>query len=336
MTFGIVELRGGGARVALAPALGGRIVALELAGRQWLWINPDLPFRDPATEGTGSGGASYAEIGNSGGYDECFPTVAACVLPSGTPRFGGLALPDHGELWRTRPAVTFEQDDAGQRATCTWTGQRMPYTFVRTVQVTTLGEVRMLYAVENRGTDPLPFVWSSQPLLPLTDRTQLDLPTGALVRVADSQGTPMRGITPEFRWPTVRLASRIADLTCPAANGRRYTFKGFVDVPTGRVVVGVTEGDLRLDVRIDGREVPNLAIGINNGMAPATAPNRPQQTLAFAPCIGGPDSLTAALNAWRKAHWIAPAQRQTWSVTWSARKLAPEGAAAVVTAPRPL
>jgi len=325
LNFGIVELRGGGARVALAPAIGGRIIALELAGHQWLWTNPNLPFQPPVE------GASYAEVGNSGGYDECFPTTAACVLPSGTPRFGGLAFPDHGELWRTRPMVTFEQDDAGQRATCTWTGRSMPYTFVRAVQVTSLGEVRMYYSLENTGKDQIPFIWSSQPLLPLTDNTKLDLPTGTLVRVASSEGSGVKGIAPEFRWPNVRLASRIADFTSPAANGRRYALKCFVDIPAGRTLIGVTEGDRRLDLRIDGREVPNLAVGINMGADAPIAGGPGHQTLAFGPSMGGPDSLTAALNAWRKAHFLAPSAKLAWSLTWSARKIVDTNAP---TAPR--
>ena len=97
MTFGFIELQGGATRVRIVPALGGRIVSLVALGREWLWTNEALPAREPAD------GASYGETGDSGGYDECFPTVAACNIPNGVARFGGLALPDHGELWAQRP-----------------------------------------------------------------------------------------------------------------------------------------------------------------------------------------------------------------------------------------
>src|SRR5919107_4707120 len=92
-SFGAAELHGGGSRVSIIPALGGKIASMELGGRQWLWTSEVIQHRIPVD------GASYVETADSGGYDECFPTVGACVLPSGVERFGGLSLPDHGELW---------------------------------------------------------------------------------------------------------------------------------------------------------------------------------------------------------------------------------------------
>ena len=53
---GIVELSSENARVAFVPAMGGRIIALDLGGRQWL------------------------TDGDRGGITECFPTVSACTM----------------------------------------------------------------------------------------------------------------------------------------------------------------------------------------------------------------------------------------------------------------
>jgi len=44
---------------------------------------------------------SYVETADSGGYDECFPTVGPCTLPSDVERYGGLALPDHAGQYRS-------------------------------------------------------------------------------------------------------------------------------------------------------------------------------------------------------------------------------------------
>lgn len=297
------------------PGLGGRIVSLDVGGRQWLWTNPDLPYREPVE------GSPYAETGDVGGYDECFPTVAACVLPSGISHYGGLALPDHGELWTQCPPVRFDLDEDGQRATCVWHGRLMPYRFMRTVQVTAMGEVRMQYTVDNLGANPLPFIWASQPLLPLTEATRLDLPIGAVARVADAHGSAVRGMTPEFRWPNVRLATRIADLSAPPEVARRYACKVFIEMPLERVLLGVTEGSVRLDVWIDGREIPLIGLWLNRGEWSPPGRTRAPQNLSFAPCIGGPDSLTAAMNAWRTAQWLPAGGRRTWSVTWSGRQL---------------
>ena len=43
--FGFAELRGGGSRVLIVPALGGKIAHLELGGRQWLWTSDVLAVR---------------------------------------------------------------------------------------------------------------------------------------------------------------------------------------------------------------------------------------------------------------------------------------------------
>ena len=108
-SFGTVELQGGDARVVLIPALGGKIAELWLGARQWLWKNPQLPFRLPDAK------ASYVLSADSGGWDECFPTVGACTLPSLVRGAGGRELPDHGELWSQQPALTLTTGDDGQR-----------------------------------------------------------------------------------------------------------------------------------------------------------------------------------------------------------------------------
>ena len=44
-----------------------------MAGREWLWTSDVIAHQTPID------GASYVETADSGGYDECFPTVAACT-----------------------------------------------------------------------------------------------------------------------------------------------------------------------------------------------------------------------------------------------------------------
>src|SRR5687768_17319680 len=81
--FGFAELRGGGSRVLIVPTLGGKIAQMELGGRQWLWQSDVIPYSVPE-EGT-----SYVETADTGGYDECFPTVGPCKVPTWIRGFGG-------------------------------------------------------------------------------------------------------------------------------------------------------------------------------------------------------------------------------------------------------
>ncbi|MGQ0539816.1 MAG: hypothetical protein ACT4R6_12775 [Gemmatimonadaceae bacterium] len=311
--LGFAELRGGGSRVKVVPALGGKIVELELAGRQWLWTNDMIPYAPPAV------GASYVETADSGGYDECFPTVGPCRLPSWVKAFGGFELPEHGELWSQAPAVSVETDNAGQAIVATWSGSRIPYAFTRRVRVTAQGDVIMDYAVRNDGRERLPFVWSSHPLFPLTAQTHLILPEGARVRVYATHGIALGTTRTEHKWPYVRTGALQADLSHPANVAKKYACKVFLDMSLGRAAI--REGLEQLEVTFDPREVPFLGLWINyHGWTPFRR-GAPYCNVALEPCVGAPDTLTEALGDWKGAQWIDPGAVKRWRLTWRGRRL---------------
>src|SRR6185437_8390562 len=190
--FGSAELRAGATRVVVVPALGGKIIAMELGGREWLW-------RSRARAARPADGASYRDTGDTGGIDECFPTVAPCVLPTGVARYGGLALPDHGELWSQPSTFALDTRDDGVYASCAWHGRRMAYRFVRTIVARASAQVEIRYAVTNDGRAPLPFVWSSHAAFPLDKDTRVVLPESTRVRVWAEQGIALGGPGAEMR-----------------------------------------------------------------------------------------------------------------------------------------
>jgi galactose mutarotase-like enzyme len=315
--FGVAELHAGGTRLAIIPALGGKIAAMEIGGRQWLWTSDTIPYAEPVD------GASYVETADTGGYDECFPTVGACVVPSGVDKYGGLSLPDHGELWAQRPTIDVETLADAQQATCIWTGRRMPYRFTRVVRVDGAGVVTMHYSVTNDGAARLPFLWSSHPLLPLTPETRIELPDGARVRVYAEHGLDLGGTLAEHRWPRLTVTrkekKRIADFSHPDAVARNYACKLFLDMPVGRAAV--VEGSARLEVEYDAREVPNFGLWLNRrGWTPFKGGlfkrAKPYLNFAFEPCIGTPDPLTDALVGWQDAHWLEGGETRSWTLTW--------------------
>ncbi|HWZ60754.1 MAG TPA: hypothetical protein VNW46_17350 [Gemmatimonadaceae bacterium] len=311
MTFGFAELQGGGSRVRIVPALGGKISVIELGGRQWLWTN------DAITPQTPVDGASYLETADTGGYDECFPTVAPCWLPGNAGAFSGTSLPDHGELWAMRADVGVETSAEGQAAITVWEGRRMPYRFTRVVRVTPAGQIVFHYKVQNSGREALPFLWSSHPLLPLTEQTWLDLPPGAMVRVDARHGDVVH-MAEDFRWPRVRLEKNIADLSWPASVAKQYACKLFVTMPSGATVVAVEDGAARLEMVFDSAEVPTVGLWINRrGWSPSRK-IKPYLNLGFEPCIGSPDSLATALGPWDGAQWLAPRATREWTITWRA------------------
>ncbi len=319
-SFGTVELRGGNARVVLVPALGGKIAELWFGERQWLWRNAQLPFRAPDAS------ASYALSADSGGFDECFPTVGSCALPSIVRGVGGRDLPDHGELWSQQPDLQLTTGGAGHRAHLVWQGSALPYRFERSVVVTPDGAVRCEYAATNLGELKIPFIWSAHPLLPLTGETRLSLPEGARTRVWSQDGIDLGGAGAQHKWPRPRCGGQLLDLSVPArAWKKRFACKLFVDLPPGEQALSVIEGAHMLTARCDAAEVPQLALWINNGgwnplprtsLLPWRKP-APYYNLGFEPAIGAPDTLSDALGAWEGAHWIEPGQTRRWTVTWS-------------------
>ena len=312
--FGYVELRGGDSRVVIVPALGGKITSMELAGREWLWTSDVTPYAPPVE------GASYVETADTGGFDECFPTVGPSRVPTWVKSFGGVELPDHGELWSQEPAMHIETSADGQRAVSIWTGRRMPYRFSREVMVTPRGEVVTSYEVRNTGTDRLPFIWSSHPLLPLTPATRLDLPHGSRVRVHAQHEIEIGDAHGEQRWPLLRVAGKMLDFSHPDAVAKRYACKLFLDV-SGSMLVAVEEGDVRLEAAFDSADVPNIGLWLNRqGWTPFKR-GAPYMNMAFEPCIGAPDTLSDALGGWKSAHWIDAGAARRWSILWRGRRV---------------
>jgi galactose mutarotase-like enzyme len=327
MSFEPVTLAAHGSQVEIVPALGGKIASLRLDGREWLWTSDVLPWAAPDERLAADDAASYVELADTGGYDECLPTVGACRLPPNTAGVGGLALPDHGELW-TQYAPTERVDGRDQPELVTrWRGRRMAYTFSRAVAIEADGAVRMRYALESRATTPLPFLWSSHPLLPLAPDTRLELPIAARVRVWAQHGIDLGGERAEHRWPVLRVrdgdGERERDFTRPARDAASYACKLFLDLPrpaNGVVRLAVEQDDARLEVEVDTREVPNLGLWLNHGGWSPFSERPGYRNLAFEPCIGAPDPLDAALGEWGGAAWLAPGETRQWTLRWRGRR----------------
>lgn len=313
--FGFIELRGGDSKVVLVPSLGGKITELLLGGRQWLWTSDVIPYA------RGIDGMSYVETADSGGMDECFPTVGACRVPGWVRAFGGLELPDHGELWSQEPAVDLRTGSEGHQATMTWRGVRLPYRFQRSIRVDADGVVHLAYAVANDGAERLPWIWSSHPLFPMTPHTRLILPEGGRLRVYAQHAIELGAVRSEHRWPYVRGSGKVHDFTVPFGVAKRYACKLFLDTLDGAATL--REGDVELSVHFDPREVTHFGLWLNKrGWTPFRRED-PYLNLAFEPCIGAPDTLSDALGDWKSVQWLEPGGEHRWSMAWSARRVEP-------------
>jgi hypothetical protein len=308
-----VTLSAGGARVEIAPALGGKITRLVLAGRDWLWTNDQLARVAPAAAVAADDGASYVATADTGGYDECLPTVAACTIDAAGR--GPVALPDHGELWsQDAPTERIPADDGAAGRGDALDRARLPYAFSRTITVDAAGRRAhgLRARVARRRAAAVPLV--RPPAAPVHPGHAARPPRRrARARLVAAQpragrrgrGAPVAG-APRGRARATPFGPREVDFTRPALAPRRfgdggradYTCKLFLDLPRAaagrRVRLGVEQQGARLEVEVDSAEVPHLGLWLNHGGGAGVPGARPYFTLGFEPCIGAPDALDAA------------------------------------------
>ncbi len=286
----------------IVPALGAKLVSLRdrRTGHEWLWRNPRLPLRRVGRD------ASYVAAADTGGWDECFPSVSPCAYPLDPWR--GAAIPDHGELWAQEAAVTVEHDATGGVAIrAAWTGVSMPYTFVRTLTLAPDGAtLRAAYAVRNDADHDLACIWSAHPLIPLTAGLRLELPAGAMMHInAGTQGdAPAPGPQP---WPPQTALCPFPDLPAPDS-GVACKLWSEPLVEGWAELIGAAG---RLHFSFDPALLPQIALWVNAG-AWAGDGGTPYNNLGLEPCFGAQDSLADAVTRDRRYGILHPGETRTW------------------------
>lgn len=303
--FPAIVLRGEELEVVVVPAVGMKLTNLRRPrGREWLWRNDQMPLVPPKSD------ASFVETADSGGWDECFPTVAPSVIPgapAGTP-----TLPDHGELWSASWSSSVYGHAGGITLAASASGRVLPYEFHRELTVHPREPLlRLRYLVRNTGTSPFPWIWCAHPLFNVQPGTRLELPTMQQVRVDAVHGVEGLDRGDIVGWPGAF-----------GGEGRQFVFpsegewavKLFGDVgASGLMTLTDPRRGERLEMRVRPEEVPQVGIWINHrGWAPPG--RKPYSNLALEPAIGAPDSLEEAVRDWRTAQSLAPGEERGWSL----------------------
>jgi galactose mutarotase-like enzyme len=288
--------------LTVIPAWGGKIVEMvdRRRGREWLFENPAFSYercgaRLPAY------GADYVGRFDVGGFDECFPTVGACLYP--TAPWWGTELPDHGEVW----SLPWETEEDGDVLRLTTHGVRLPYWLEKAIRLTGDGGIRFDYRASNPTPFPMPFLWSSHPLFAIRPGMRLELPA-----------TSMRVFSaPSF----------------PAHHGDRIPWPRFDELDLGRVPrpdAGVAvklfspplaEGWAELSDPLDGAAfcfefdpqlVTHLGLWVNYGGWAGAPGADPYFNLGLEPSIGAPDTLDTAVHHWRAYGELPPHGSRSW------------------------
>jgi galactose mutarotase-like enzyme len=300
-----IALRTDELEVMAVPVVGMKLTNLRRPrGREWLWRNDQIPLALPRQE------ASFVETGDSGGWDECFPTVAPSPIPGAAP--GSPLLPDHGELWSAPWASSAYEHAGGVTLAGSATGRLLPYEFHREVTLDPRDPVvRLRYRVRNTGESPFPWIWCAHPLLNIQPGTTLELPSVHQVKLDAVHGLPELSRGDIVSWPDAF-----------EGDGSRFAFPGegawavklFSDVgQSGRMILTDPRRGERLEMLVRPDEVPQVGIWINNrGWAP---PGRqPYYNLGLEPAIGAPDRLDEAVRDWNAAETLGPGEERAWGL----------------------
>lgn len=299
--FRVLQIHTTALSLALMPELGGKISSLrdKRSGREWLWRNPRIPYQRVAH------GASYVMQADTGGWDECFPTVAACDYPS--PPWRGASLQDHGELWSQVVAIKIQQTAQEVIIRTRWQGIALPYTFERAAILDDAPRVRFEYTASNDSDAPMQCIWSAHPLLATEPGMRLVVPPSARFHRWTSVPTDL--IVQERGLP-FPLTARGIDLTTLPEASAGIALKLWSDpLDEGWATLIASDGEFRL--RWDAATLPQVGFWMNLGAWAGDA-GAPYYNLGLEPGIGAQDSLAEAVTRYNLFLTLPPHESRSW------------------------
>lgn len=303
-----IEVDNGIIAISIFPELGGKLGSLEdlRTGKQWLWRSDRIALaRQPW-------GVSYIKEADSGGWDECFPTVAPCIYPLGSRR--GTSLPDHGDVWSQVWAVRVEQDADAVSIQGRCEAVTLPCDFMRTITLRNeSATLEMQYEVRNRGSEEIAFIWSAHPLFRIEPGMSLEFPRSARFNLYSATPTTRVPGRTNLHWPFAvdNGTRRIALDTLPDRDAG-IAFKIWSEpLHEGWARLVAAGGALRFS--FDVREVPQIALWLNAGGWSGIG-GEPYYNLALEPCIGAQDSLEEAVLQHKQYAVLRAGESRRWSL----------------------
>ena len=289
-------------RCEYMPGLGGKISSITdvRTQREWLWRHPRMAYAIvPST-------ASYVSTADTGGWDECFPTVGTCLYPA-EPWLGAF-LADHGELWCQTPHSELIPDGNAIVIATSWQGINLPYAFERRLRIDDSAQMTFSYCVTNNGNAALHWIWCAHPLMAIEPGMGVHTPEGTVFFRQGANGS----LTSEPAYAINPASDKTLDLRVLPERTSGYGVKLYSDVlPRGWVELRAHDGSLAMEWDVD--EVPQLAIWFNAGAWSADS-GTPYYNMGIEPAIGVYDPLSDAYTKTDTYATLAPGQQRRWQV----------------------
>lgn len=294
---GVIEL-------TLIPELGGKISSLRdtRTNREWLWRHPRFVYKRVPH------GSSYVAEADTGGWDECFPSVAECEYPSAP--WQGAAIQDHGELWSQSAEVEIDEGSDDVKLHTRWQGVALPYTFTRVIKLTAESSlIRVDYEAANQADQPINFVWCIHCLLAIEPDMELLLPTFARFNVAGSSPEDVAPAGKSLQYPFPANGLDLPSLPKTDAGLAIKLWSDPLSTKEGWATLRADHGEFNM--RWDTTLLPQVAVWMNFG-AWAADGGTPYYNLGLEPCIGAQDSLADAVRQHNLFATIPPMSLRKW------------------------
>jgi len=242
-------LTSGRLRLTVDPACGGKLRSLVS-----LRSGQEFFYQDRRQAFDGRRGYSFHDIG---GWDECFPTVAACR--GRTPAGYDYDYADHGLLWQD----AWEVRETGGALDITCDVAPLGCSFTRRCAFESDDTLRLDYRIGNHGDKPVPFVYSAHPLLAANEQTQVVFPKG-MTRAFNYVAADNFGLA-NGEWFDLP-GPNPAGLTGPFRSARRTFIKLFSDrLAAGRCAVEYPDRGERLVLTFDTQALPYVGFLAQQG-----------------------------------------------------------------------
>ena len=292
-------------RVEFVPEIGGKMIKIinKETGRQFLLEpqNADKKYHKAYY------GANFEDYDTSG-FDECFPTIAACDYPH-QGHTNPIFFPDHGELW----SVPWDFQLINNELLMVCNGNKLPYHFAKRIQISKK-ELKIHYYLENYSDRDFNYLWSAHPLLQVDPGDCIyirDTVDKVFLNWASDDQIGQHGDIVE--WPCITVDGMLSDFS--VIKGRSYgkALKCFTDrVSSGEAAVYYTMTDESLIYSFDPKENPFIGIWLCYGGWPTDQKNK-HLTIALEPSSGRPDSLNQAIER-NESGLIASNSKKEWDL----------------------
>lgn len=296
-----VVLENGNLRVAVLPALGGKIASIRIHPEGEELLQAPLRPYAPRTQ------YMSFDAGDASGWDECLPSVAGCEIEIAS---RAVTIPDHGDFWQV---VWLVESRSEYELTLAAQGFSLPLNFRKKLRLE--GEsLHIEYSVRNRSAEPVDYLWSAHPGFAVEEGDRILLPPSVReVTVEGSRKNRLGNQGTRHSWPHTHANGQTIDFSVAGKATDGIGDKLFAKAPAeGWCAIERKRLKRKVAFHFDAAQLPYLGLWICYGGWPETQTQR-QHCVAMEPCTTEGDSLAAAIKEGR-ARRISAGSEDRWAL----------------------